>query len=165
MAAISQTIGWALLVYNVFKQKILKDIKIHDYVKWLLLIIAVTGSIKFCLQLGSTIPSISQLAFGFRPIVIAYLHLVLLAFLSLLLIAYMFMNELVKISKITITGMIIFVFGILINEFLLAMQGVLSFKYILIPNINYYLFAASLMLLTGTFLLALSQFNLLKKVN
>jgi len=165
MAAISQTIGWALLVYNVFKQKILKDIKIHDYVKWLLLIIAVTGSIKFCLQLGSTIPSISQLAFGFRPIVIAYLHLVLLAFLSLLLIAYMFMNELVKISKTTITGMIIFVFGILINEFLLGMQGVLSFKYILIPNINYYLFAVSLMLLAGTFLLALSQFNLIKKVN
>jgi hypothetical protein len=77
----------------------------------------------------------------------------------------MFMNELVKISKITITGMIIFVFGILINEFFLAMQGVLSFKYILIPNINYYLFVASLMLLTGSFLLALSQFNLLKRVN
>jgi hypothetical protein len=77
----------------------------------------------------------------------------------------MFMNELVKISKITITGMIIFVFGILINEFLLGMQGVLSFKYILIPNINYYLFAVSLMLLTGTFLLALSQFKLIKKVN
>jgi hypothetical protein len=61
--------------------------------------------------------------------------------------------------------MIIFVFGILINEFLLGIQGVLSFKYILIPNINYYLFAVSLMLLAGTFLLALSQFNLIKKVN
>lgn len=165
LAAIFQTIGWALLVYNVFKQKVLKDIKINDYVKWLLLIIAITGSIKFCLQLGSTIPSISQLAFGFRPIVIAYLHLVLLAFLSLLLIAYMFLKELVDISKIAFIGMILFVFGILINEILLAMQGILSFKYILIPNINYYLFATSLVLLTGTFLLALAQFNLIKKIN
>ncbi|MCF8300630.1 MAG: hypothetical protein K9I55_06215 [Haliscomenobacter sp.] len=165
LAAIFQTIGWALLVYNVFEQKVLKDIKINDYVKWLLLIIAITGSIKFCLQLGSTIPSISQLAFGFRPIVIAYLHLVLLAFLSLLLIAYMFLKELVDISKIAFIGMIIFVFGILINEILLAMQGILSFKYILIPNINYYLFATSLVLLTGTFLLALAQFNLIKKIN
>ena len=112
LAAIFQTIGWALLVYNVFEQKVLKDIKINDYVKWLLLIIAITGSIKFCLQLGSTIPSISQLAFGFRPIVIAYLHLVLLAFLSLLLIAYMFLKELVDISKIAFIGMIIFVLGI-----------------------------------------------------
>ena len=165
LAAIFQTIGWALLVYNVFKQKVLKDIKINDYVKWLLLIIAITGSIKFCLQLGSTIPSISQLAFGFRPIVIAYLHLVLLAFLSLLLIAYMFLKELVDISKIAFIGMIIFVLGILINEILLSMQGILSFKYILIPNINYYLFATSLVLLTGTFLLALAQFNLIKKIN
>ena len=165
LAAIFQTIGWALLVYNVFKQKVLKDIKINDYVKWLLLIIAITGSIKFCLQLGSTIPSISQLAFGFRPIVIAYLHLVLLAFLSLLLIAYMFLKELVDISKIAFIGMIIFVLGILINEILLSMQGILSFKYILIPNINYYLFATSLVLFTGTFLLALAQFNLIKKIH
>jgi hypothetical protein len=53
----------------------------------------------------------------------------------------------------------------LINEILLAMQGILSFKYILIPNINYYLFATSLVLLTGTFLLALAQFNLIKKIH
>ena len=93
------------------------------------------------------------------------LWFMLLAFLSLLLIAYMFLKELVDISKIAFIGMIIFVLGILINEILLSMQGILSFKYILIPNINYYLFATSLVLLTGTFLLALAQFNLIKKIN
>lgn len=45
--------------------------------------------LKIVLQAGSTIPSISKLAFGFRPIVIAYLHLVLLAFTLLFLLAYL----------------------------------------------------------------------------
>lgn len=69
-------------------------------------------TIKLCLQLGSTVPAISKMAFGFRPIVIAYLHLVLLAFTTVFLIAYIYSKELITINKGTIIGIGIFVSGI-----------------------------------------------------
>ena len=56
------------------------------FLKYILLFVGFALSAKFLLQLGSTIPALSQLGFGFRPIVIAYLHLVLLAVISLFLL-------------------------------------------------------------------------------
>ena len=61
--------------------------------RYILLFVGFALSIKFLLQLGSTIPAISQLAFGFRPIVIAYLHLVLLAIITLFLLFYIYANH------------------------------------------------------------------------
>jgi hypothetical protein len=163
IAAAVQAIGWSLIIFQFYKLGIFKGDVIKRYIKYLLIIIAITGSLKFCLQVGSTVPAISKLAFGFRPIVIAYLHLVLLAFISLLLITYAFMRGLAIMNKTAIVGIVIFVFGVFVNEFLLAIQGIMSLSYILIPNINYLLFAASLILLTGAILLVMSQLMIEQK--
>jgi hypothetical protein len=106
-------------------------------------------SIKLLLQLGSTIPSISQLAFGFRPIVIAYLHLVLLAIISLFVLFYIYANHLIIINKNIKYGLILFSIGVLLNEIVLAIQGLAAFSYIPIPYVNYILFGIAIILLIG----------------
>lgn len=62
--------------------------------KFLFALSAFALSLKFLLQLGSTYPPLSTLAFGFRPIVIAYLHLVLLGVITIFIIGYIVANHL-----------------------------------------------------------------------
>ncbi len=159
IAASVQAMGWFLLLFDGYKSKVIKSENITPPIKWLLIIIIAAGSVKFGLQLASTVPAVSQLAFGFRPIVIAYLHLVLLAFISLLLIAYSFMTEIAKMNKTAFIGIVIFVVGILFNELLLGLQGVLSLSYIVVPHINLFLFLASLLLIVGSIILLISQLS------
>ena len=109
--------------------------------------------------MASTVPSISKLAFGFRPIVIAYLHLVLLVIVSLFLLAFMygmgFLKETVK-SKIPL---LVFAGGAILNEIVLAIQGVAALSYIVIPHVNGLLFCISVILFISIFFLMLAQFS------
>ncbi|MEY3762201.1 MAG: hypothetical protein RL281_806, partial [Pseudomonadota bacterium] len=57
-------------------------------VKWVFTLVVIAVSIKLFLQLGSTVHFLSDLAFSFRPIVIGYLHLVLLGVITLFIIGY-----------------------------------------------------------------------------
>ena len=116
---------------------------------YILLFSCLAISVKFILQLGSTIPSLSQLAFGFRPIVIAYLHLVLLAVFSLFLLFYIYANQLLLINKNLKIGLIVFSIGVFLNELVLAIQGFASFTYTIIPYVNEILFAVAVLLLVG----------------
>ena len=121
--------------------------------RWLLFVSALTLSIKLLLQLGSTIPSLSQLAFGFRPIVIGYLHLVLLGVISIFLIGYILSFQLIKITKLTTIGVGVLVTGIFVNELFLMMQGVAALRYHLIPFINEGLLIAAVIMFSGLVLM------------
>ena len=117
-----------------------------DYLKYLILFISFALSAKFLLQLGSTVPAISKLAFGFRPIIIAYLHLILLAIISLFLLFYIYVNDFIAVNKKTVLGLVLFSIGVVLNEVVLGIQGVASFSYTLIPNINEALFGIAILL-------------------
>jgi len=117
--------------------------------KYILLFVSFALSIKLLLQLGSTVPFISQLAFGFRPIVIAYLHLILLAIITLFLLFYIYANHLVFITKKIKYGVLLFSIGVLLNEIVLAVQGIASFSYFVIPFVNEMLFAVAIILFLG----------------
>jgi hypothetical protein len=103
-------------------------------------------TLKFTFQLLSVIPSLSQFVFGVRSIIIAYLHLILLAIFSLFLLYYIYANKLLTLNKSIKIGLIFFAIGIFLNEFILAIQGMSAFGYILIPKINTFLFGAALVL-------------------
>ena len=133
--------------------------------KTLFLFVVIAFSIKLFLQLGSTIPLVSKLAFGFRPIVIAYLHLVLLAVVSVFLLAYMHTLGLMRQNSFSIFGMAFFVAGVFLNELVLAVQGIASFSYIPIPLANETLFYISLQLISGSLLLVVSQTAIKDKGN
>ena len=151
-AAIAQFIGWILLLKCVFQQLQQHD-KFSKTIQFLLYFVIIAGTVKFTLQLGSTIPFVSTLAFGFRPIVIAYLHLVLLAFISIMLLLYLFSTKLLAHSKSGIIALICFAISVFLNEFVLAIQGIASFSYTVIPFANTILFAIALCLMLSAFFL------------
>lgn len=103
--------------------------------------------IKIALQAGSTIPSISKLAFGFRPIVIAYLHLVLLAFTLLFLLAYLIDQPYFTLNRKSAQAIRFFAVMVFLNEFFLGIQGIASLSYTVIPFINEILLLVALLLL------------------
>lgn len=129
--------------------------------RYILVFVGLALSIKLVLQLGSTIPTVSQLAFGFRPIVIAYLHLVLLAVISLFLLFFIYASHLISITKKIKFGLILFSIGVLLNEIILAIQGIASFSYTPIPYANELLFITALILFSG---IGITTYYSLKKV-
>lgn len=149
IAAIVQVFTWFKLLSILIpaRKDFLKNFP--PLLRYILLFVSFALSIKLLLQLGSTIPILSELAFGFRPIVIAYLHLVLLAVITLCLLFYIYANHLIFISKRIKIGLLLFTVGVLLNEIVLGVQGVASFSYTVIPYINEALFAVAILLLLG----------------
>ncbi len=135
-------------------------IKTEPSKKWITMLLYAAGlaaSIKFLLQAISVVPSLSQLVFGFRPIVIGYLHLVLLGVYSLFLLGYGFKYGWLRVSKWGKFATLMFFVGVLLNETVLAVQGTASFTYTPIPYINEMLLVAAIMLFGSAFLLFFNQ--------
>ncbi|MBX7182118.1 MAG: hypothetical protein K1X82_08400 [Bacteroidia bacterium] len=114
--------------------------------KRLLLLSLMAFSFKFVLQLGLSFPFLSQLAFGSRPIVIGYLHLVFLACVSLFLLAYFYrFNE----KSISTIGLVLFLIGLIFNELVLAFQGLAGIFYWYFPYANPMLVFCSFLMALG----------------
>lgn len=157
LAVIAQLAGWVLMINLLIKNQPFIQIQFSKVGKILLCLAAIAYSIKLLLQTGSVHPALSQLSYGFRPIVIGYLHLVLLAVTSIFILGYILSFELIPVTKRLITGIIIFVAGIIINELLLMIQGVAALTYTSIPYINMLLIIAALILFTGICLIFITQ--------
>ena len=164
ISAFIQVYTWFrfLLIIIKTKRKFLENS--HFVLRYILLFVGFALSIKFLLQLCSTIPVISQLAFGFRPIVIAYLHLVLLAIISLFLLFYIYANHLIHFNEPIKIGIIIFSIGVFLNEIILAVQGIASFSYTPIPYVNEMLFVAAIILVSGIGIIAFYSIKKVKNI-
>lgn len=109
--------------------------------------------VKIALQLVSTIPAVSQFAFGFRNIVIAYLHLVLLMCITGFLIFNILISKIFKLNTTFILGIKLFLVGIFLNELVLGIIGVLSIKYISLPYSQYLLLGISILIMLSLLLI------------
>ena len=156
LAALTQTTAWILFVQLILKNITAIKNKFTKYSHWLLALSGIACSIKITLQLFSVIPYLSKLAFGFRPIVIGYLHLVLLGVITLFLLGYIVSQQIIKISRGTKMGIGIFVGGIFLNELLLMIQGVAAISSTMIPFLNEALLAAAITLFSGILVLNFS---------
>ncbi|MFZ1528267.1 MAG: hypothetical protein WAT19_06235 [Ferruginibacter sp.] len=153
IAAIVQVWAWIKFLLILKNQYgILKPV-LSKGSRWLFLLVIISLSIKLLLQLGSTIPEVSKLAFGFRNIVIAYLHLELLAIITLFLLTYMFSFTLRDVGKKALTALWIFTAGIFMNEAVLGVVGVASFTYTAVPYSNEMLLGISAIMLLGLVIL------------
>ncbi len=161
IAAFLQVVAWYTFLIIIVKTKKEYLTNFPYFLRYILLFVAFAVSVKVVLQLVSTIPSVSKLAFGFRPIVIAYLHLVLLAIISLFLLFYIYAHHLIHSNKRIKLGVLIFSVGVLLNEIILAVQGIASFSYTVIPYVNELLLGAAIVLVTG---IGLTAFYSIKKV-
>lgn len=149
LAAMLQVYAWFKFLFIVLKSRKNTFENYPMLFRNILMFIVFALSVKLLLQLGSTIPAISQLAFGFRPIVIAYLHLVFLAIISLFLIFYILSNHLIIMTKKIKIGVFLFSLGVVLNEGILAIQGIASFSYTVIPYVNEILFGVALLIFIG----------------
>lgn len=157
IAVFLQLTGWALLLIQVKKYLPILKKDMATLPKSLFVICVAALTFKLLLQAGSVIPSLSQLAFGFRPIVIGYLHLVLLGVITLFILSYIIVLKLVPLNTITITGLIIFITGIFVNEILLMIQGFADLDYRPVAFIDRLLFIAALILFAGIFIVNYGQ--------
>lgn len=162
-AVIAQLVGWIIILKVYKKGESLINQKITYYGKTLLYLSALAFTIKLILQSGSIHPELSHLSYGFRPIIIGYLHLVLLGVTSIFLLGYIISFELISINKLLITGIFIFVFGVIINELLLMIQGVSALSYTAIPFINEMLLGAAIILFSGILIMLISRLKFLQQ--
>ncbi len=157
LAAAIQVIAWGLLITDIRNnmERISKNLSKAS--RFLLLYAGVALTIKLLLQLGSVIPEVSRLAFGFRPIVMAYLHLILLATVSVFLLAYMTTTGWFRLKPSAHAGLIVFCTGVFANELILATQGIAGLRYIVIPYAHEMLFYTAALIAVGCMLMIWSQ--------
>jgi hypothetical protein len=156
LSALVQVVAW--IKFMVGLRRAYKVAEVFSRLGYyLLLIVGAALTVKLLLQLGSVIPALSKLAFGFRPVVIAYLHLILLAIISVFLLAYLQVFGFLRTSRAAKTAIVVFVIGVYLNELVLGIQGVASFSYTMVPFVNEVLFCIALLILTAVVWLFLTQ--------
>ena len=142
---------WQFIVplWKVLQQKLLPA------TRWLWVLSFIALSLKFILQGLSTVPSLSILAFGYRPIVIGYLHLVFLGFASFYIIGYLLQQQLIPAQTYSRPGLVLFVSGALLNEVFLLIMSIGDIEYTGMPIVNYFLLIVALMMFTGLVLMCI----------
>ena len=158
-AVIAQLAGWILLLQCISRTRAISGSHFGPHGRIIFILVSIAFSIKLLLQACSVHPALSTLSYSFRPIVIGYLHLVLLAVTSLFLIGFMVAFKLMQVTKLLSTGIYIFIAGIVLNELILMIQGVAAFSYNSVPQINLLLLAAALVLWVGISVMFISRFG------
>lgn len=87
-AALIQLFALGWLIKQVIRQGKFLKLNLHPLVLQLLGIVLVSLVVKSLLQAASAHPVLAQLAYMLRPVVIAYLHLVLIGVISFFLLAW-----------------------------------------------------------------------------
>jgi hypothetical protein len=117
--------------------------------------------IKLLLQAFSVVPRFGRLAFGFRPVIIAYLHLVMLGFISFFMVGFFIKEKLVYAdSGMWHKGLFIFITGVVLTEVLLLIQALSAINNVIQSSLPILLFAAATILVAGIFLMLVSQLKL-----
>lgn len=151
LAALGQCVGWVILLKILIHHKVKITIVFTKQSGWLLGLAAIAFSIKLFLQLFSTIPALSQWAFGFRPIVIGYLHLMFLGVVTIFILGFIRSAGIFQLNASIKFGTTLFVLGIMLNQLMLMIQGMEAIIYIGISFMNELLFVAAIIMFIGLF--------------
>ena len=149
LAGLAQLAGWIIILKAAKQYQHRIKSHLNSFTRTLFILCAIAYSMKLLLQAASAIPSLSYLTYGFRPIVIGYLHLVLLGVVSLFIASYSIAYNYFQITKIKKAGVVIFVAGIIINEIFLLVQGIADLNYTSVSYMNEALLAAAFILFFG----------------
>src|SRR5699024_1240523 len=105
---------------------------------------------KSTMELGLVTPGLASLVFETRSVIIGYLHLTLLGFISVFILVQYTMINILPINKYTVIGFSIFLLSFTMNELLLFIQSLLT--WLNIGTLSFYnpgLLIASFLLLIG----------------
>lgn len=158
IGTIAQAVAWFIFFYQIIRLKAIRHIS-DSFGRMLVILIGLAVFVKITLQLISLFPLISQMAFGHRPIVIAYLHLILLGIISMYLISHLYITGNLKISPYLNISIITLLASVILNEIVLITQGISSLVYILVPWTNLALLVVSSGILLSIISIFISQFS------
>ena len=152
IANISGILQLLVLIYFIQLLPIIKKHINHTIsrtTRSLWIMAAIAFILKIVLQMLSIIPFLSHLAFGFRPVVIGYLHLSFIGIISFFILGYI--NEIFKEKGYRVQGggIIIFVIGFLVQELVLMAQGLESLEVTPLPYANIILLICAILMLLG----------------
>lgn len=157
VTTLMQTWGAVLLLQFVrSKWSVIKE-HWSPLLRFILIYVGFAFAVKILLQLGSNIPAVNQFAFGFRNIVIAYLHLVLLMCISAFLVGQVLASHVVQPAKSLELGIKGFLLGVFLNEFVLGLMGIFSTIYFSIPYTAEALFVISFFIVISVFTIFLKM--------
>lgn len=115
-------------------------------------------TLKMFLQSFTIFPSVGNAVFGDRPMIMGFLHLVFLGFVTLFLLAYFAQQGLLNLkSKFTRVTLIIFSIGVVFNEIALMGQGLGA---LFIKSSDWFpwlLWVVSIWLFSGAFLIVVCR--------
>lgn len=152
IAALGQLVAWVAWSAEWWRKASAMRLFSSPLVRFMLVVVALAFTIKLLLQAFSLHPDLSQLAYGYRPIVIGYLHLILLMVISLFIWAYAMGNGvLVENSRVRM-GAYLAIGGIVLNELLLMTQGLSGLFRVYVPYTAQALAGASILICLGIFL-------------
>jgi hypothetical protein len=114
--------------------------------------------LKMVLQVGTIFPQMGNAVYGDRPVIIGFLHLVFLGFITFFILAILIESGyFTKNKKTPPFPFVVFSTGILANEFVLMVQG---FGILFKTNNDIYkwlLWVTAIILFSGAILIALSR--------
>lgn len=156
VATVMQLVGLLKLWQKLYLLRLEIAKIFNKLVIWLLILSGIALTAKMMLQFGSIFPTISKLAYGFRPIVVAYLHLILLGVISTFILSNFIKFKKHPLLKSGLAGLLILIVGIYLTELILLVQGAASFIYFAVPMINESLFIVAFLMFIGILILLLS---------
>lgn len=119
-------------------------------IRWLIFLAISFLILKFLFQGMSAVPYLSEYAFGLRPIVIGFLHLVFLGVISLFIFGYGMHEQLIPENKLVKTGLKLFITGVILNEIILFSQGLGAMFMYSVPYTPPSLFVVALLLMLSS---------------
>ena len=157
LSSLVQILANVKILFWVRKNWMLILEKFTPLERFILIFVGVAFFAKVLLQLASTIPAISQFAFGFRNIVIAYLHLVLLMCITGFLILKLLILKIFRLKKKFVLGIKLFLLGVFLNELVLGINGIFSIKYISLPYSQYVLLGISVFIMLSLLMILMNS--------
>ncbi len=152
----------SLLFLLKIMRQVFKQLKWSSISKFLLSFALMAYSLKITIQIASAFPFIVEKSLALKPFfIIGYLHLFTLAFMSVLLLLILDELKIVVLkNSFSKLGVITFLVGVFVTEFLLFFQGFL-FLQGLSPIINYNLLLLifSAVMVIGLLMLFINQFK------
>lgn len=156
-------LGCVMILLSLFYFfRFLKTIRFNNYLtgiaKSFLIFSIMSFLLKMLLQVGTISPRLGNAVYGDRPMIIGFLHLVFLGFLTFFILSTLIRDEFfTRKNKIISLPLVIFAIGVLANESFLMLQGL---GILLKTNhgvYNWLLWGTAFVLFTGAFLIALSR--------
>lgn len=156
-AAVQLIALWLFLKFIWTNRKQLLS-QLNQVVKWFWRIAGTAFALKIIMQSLSAIPQLNTYAFGIRAIVIGFLHLVLLVFISIFLVGYFLQKDFLSLKlQSAKVGSWIFIFGVLLNEIVLMLQGLRAMQSETLAYANHLLLVTAVLIFTGLILVLIGN--------